>query len=149
MYINKELPRKEKGRVEDEEVILIKLYKVSKSISIRSSSFIDKKIDNLLKYMKFIKLPIQIRIFWSQSYYQSFQLRGEQDSDFWKEVAIILVDNKHNIETSWNRYLINIFQEGPLYKLFFITINNQGQVIIGSNKKMVATYMVGELKVLV
>jgi len=42
-----------------------------------------------------------------------------------------------------------MFQEGLPYKLFFIAINNQGQVIIGPNKKMVATYMVGELEVLV
>jgi len=42
-----------------------------------------------------------------------------------------------------------IFQGGLLYKLFFITINNQELVIIDPNKKMVATYMVGEFKVLI
>ena len=42
-----------------------------------------------------------------------------------------------------------MFQGGPLYKLYFIAINNQYQVIIGPNKKMVATYMVEKLKVLI
>ena len=53
------------------------------------------------------------------------------------------------METLRNEYLIKMFQEGPLYKLFFIAINNRGQVIIGSNKKIVVVYVVGELEVLV
>jgi len=59
------------------------------------------------------------------------------------------VDNKHNTETARNGYSIQMFQGGPPYELFFIAIDNQGQVIIGPNKKTVATYMVGELEVLV
>jgi len=61
----------------------------------------------------------------------------------------MLVDNKHNLETLKNRYPIRMFQEGPPHELFFIAINNQGQIIIGSNKKTVAIYVVGELEVLV
>ena len=59
------------------------------------------------------------------------------------------MDNKYNTETARNRYHIRMFQEGPPHKPFFIAINNQGQVIIGPNKKMVVTYVVGELEVLV
>jgi len=45
------------GRAEDKEVILIKPYEVSSStsISIHSTSFIDEEIENLIKYMKFVK----------------------------------------------------------------------------------------------
>ena len=46
-----------------------------------------------------------------------------------------LVDNKHNTETSQNSYPITIFQEGLPHKPYFIAIDNQGQVIIGPNKK--------------
>ena len=60
-----------------------------------------------------------------------------------------MVENKHNTETSRNRYCINMFQGDPSYEPFFIAINNRRQVIIGSNKKMVATYVIGELEVLV
>ncbi len=42
-----------------------------------------------------------------------------------------------------------MLQEGPSYELFFIAINNRGQVIIGPNKKTVTVYVVEELKVLV
>ena len=143
--------KKEEGRIKDKEVVLIKLYKVdsSTSSSTQSSSFVNEKIDNLLKYMKFVKSPIQTRIFKPPPYYQSLQSREEQDLDFWKDIAIAFVENKYNTETSRNEYPINMFQEGPLHKLYFIAINNWGQVIISPNKKMVAIYMVGELEVLV
>ena len=85
LYINREQQEKGKEKVKEKEVILIKPYKVSKSISIKSSSFVDEEIDNLLKYMKFIKSPIQTRIFQPLPYYQSLWSRGEQDSEFWKK----------------------------------------------------------------
>jgi len=63
LYINEEQMKKSEGRVEEEKVILIKPYKVSELTSMKSSSFIDKEIDNLLKYMKFIKSSTQTKIF--------------------------------------------------------------------------------------
>ena len=43
------------GVVEDKEVILIKLYKISRSTSSSTKlSFIDDEVDNFMKYMKFI-----------------------------------------------------------------------------------------------
>ena len=63
LYIEEEQQGKGKGKVEEEEVILIKPYKVLELISTKSSSFIDEEIDNLLKYIKFIKSPTQTRIF--------------------------------------------------------------------------------------
>ena len=149
LYIDEEQQEENKGKVKEEEVILIKLYKVSESIFTKSSSFIDKEIDNLIKYIKFVKSLTQTRIFQLPPHYQLLWSRGEQDPDFWKEVVMVLVDNKHNSETSRNRYSIRMFQEGPPYELFFIAINNWGQVIIGSNKKTVAVYVVGKLEVLV
>ena len=61
-YVNENIQEIQELYIE-EEVILIKLYKVSESSSIKSLSFIDKEIDNLLKYMKFVKSPTQTRIF--------------------------------------------------------------------------------------
>jgi len=139
-----------RGVVEDEEIILIKPYKISKSTSLTTTlSFIDDKVNNLMKYMKFIQFPIQTRIFQLLPYYQSLKSRGKQDPEFWKEVAIALVKNKHNTKTSRNSYPIIIFQRRPLYEPYFIAIDNQGQVIIRPNKKIVATYVVGELKILI
>ena len=71
LYINKEQMKNSEERVEKEEVILIKPYEASESILTKSLSFIDKEIDNLLKYIKFIKSPTQTRIFRPPPYYQS------------------------------------------------------------------------------
>ena len=150
LYKNEEM-KKEEGRVEDEEVILVRPYKVSTTTSTSSSqaSFIIDEVKNLLKYMKFVWSPTQTRLFKSLPHYQSLKSRGEQDPEFWKEVAMTLVDQKHNIETVRNRYQIPMFQRGPPHKLYFIAINNREWIIIGPSKKIVATHVVGELEVLV
>ena len=63
LYMNEEI-NQAKGMVENEEVILIQPYQVaSTTTSSSSSSFISNKIDNLEKYMKFVKTPSQTRIF--------------------------------------------------------------------------------------
>jgi len=87
--------KRDKGRVEDKEIILIKPYKVSSLtfISIHSTSFIDEEIENLIKYMKFVKAPTQTRLFHPPTHYQFLKSRGEQDPEFWKEIAMVLVDN--------------------------------------------------------
>jgi len=68
---------------------------------------------------------------------------------FWKEVAMALVDQKHNTNTTRNGYQIPMFQGGPLHKPYFIAIDNREQIIIGPSKKIVATHVVGELEVLI
>jgi len=45
---------KQEGKMEDEEVILIKPYKVDESISTTKSSFINDEVEDLIKCMKFI-----------------------------------------------------------------------------------------------
>ena len=101
LYIDEEV-RRNKGRVKDEEIILIKPYKVSSSMSIstHSTSFINEEIENLIKYMKFVKMPTQTRLFHPLSHYQFLKSRGEQDPEFWKEITMVLVDNQHNIKTT-------------------------------------------------
>jgi len=117
---------KDKEKIEEEEMILIKPYEVLESSSTKSSSFIDKEVGNFIKYMKFIKLPTQTRIFQPLPHYQSLRFRGEQHPDFWKEVAMALMENKYNSETLRNGYLIKMFQGGLPHELFFIAIDNQG-----------------------
>ena len=76
------MDEEQQGKVEEEEVILIKPYKVSESSSTKSSSFIDEEIDNLIKYLKFVKSPAQTRIFWPPPYNQLLWSSGEQDPNF-------------------------------------------------------------------
>jgi len=61
---------------------------------------------------------------------------------------VAFVNQKHNTETSLNRHLIPMYQGGPLHKLYFVAIDNQELAIIGLNKKIAATHIVGELEVL-
>ena len=142
--------KEEKEVVENEEVILVRPYEVSSTTSSSSrTSFITDKVENLLKYMKFVKTPSQTRIFRPPPYYQSLKSRSEQDPIFWKEVATAFLDKKHNMETSRNGYQIPMFQGGPLHEPYFIAIDNKDQIIIGPSKKIVATHVVGELEVLI
>jgi len=141
--------------VEDEKVILIKLYKVSTttfrttSSKMTKTSFIYEEIKNLEKYMKFVHFPAQTRIFKLLPHYQSLCFIGEQNFKFWRKIAVAFVKEKHNIETSWNGYPISIYQGSPSYKPYFIAIDNRGQAIIGLTKKIVVIHMIGELEVLI
>jgi len=117
--------------------------------SLSSTSFIIDEVENLLKYMKFVQSPTQIRLFKPPLHYQSLKSRGEQDPMFWKEVITAFVDQKHNTETARNGYQIPMFQGGPLHEPYSIAINNREQIIIGPSKKIVAIYIVGELEVLI
>jgi len=152
LYSNKKQQEKGKGKVEDEEVILVKPYEILQSKSSSSSSttsFIMDEVGNLLKYMKFVQSPTQTRLFKLPPHYQSLKSRGKQDPEFWKEIAMALVDQKHNIKTARNGYPIVMFQGGPPHEPYFIAIDNRGQIITGPSKKTMAIYVVGELEVLV
>jgi len=92
---------------------------------------------------------MQTRLFRLPPHYQSLKSRGEQDPEFWKEIATALVDQKHNTEIARNSYPIIMFQGGPPHEPYFIAINNREQIIIGPSKKTVATYVVGELEILI
>ena len=149
LYIEEE-KKEEKGTIENEEVILVHLYEVSSTTTSSSTiSFIIDEVENLAKYMKFVKTPAQIRIFQPPPYYQSLKSRGENDPIFWKEVATAFLEKKHNTDTARNGYQIHMFQGGPLHEPYFIAMDNKNQIILGPSKKIVATHVVGELEVLV
>ena len=64
-------------------------------------------------------------------------------------MAKAFLEKKHNMDTARNGYQIHMFQGGPLHEPYFIAIDNREQVIIGPEKKIIATHVVGELEVLV
>jgi len=139
----------EGGRVEDEEVILIKPYEASTTTSSSSTSFITDEVEYLLKHMKFVRMPSQTRLFKLPPHYQSLRSRGEQDPIFWNKVATAFLDRKHNTDTARNGYQILMFQGGPPHEPYFIAKDNKDQIIIGPSKKIVTMHVVGELEVLV
>jgi len=148
LYMEEEMKR-EGGRIEDDEVILIKPYEVSTTTSSSSTSFIMDEVKHLFKHIKFIRTPSQTRLFKLLPHYQALRSREEQDLIFWNEVATTFLDRKHNTDTARNGYQIHMFQGGPPHKPYFIAKDNKDQIIIGPSKKIVATHVVGELEVLV
>jgi len=40
---------------------------------------------------------------------------------------------------------IEMYTEGPPYELYFIALTLQGQIIVGPTKKIVVSYMIGDL----
>ena len=148
LYMDEEMKREE-GRVEDEEVILIKPYEVSTATSSSSISFITDEVKHLLKHMKFVRTPSQTRLFKPPPHYQSLRSRGEQDLTFWNEVATTFLDKKHNTDMARNGYQIHMFQGGSPHEPYFIAKDNKDQIIISPSKKIVTTHVVGELEILV
>ena len=55
LYMAEEAKKEDKGTIENEEVILVRPYKVSMTTSSSTISFITDKVENLLKHMKFIR----------------------------------------------------------------------------------------------
>ena len=148
LYMDEEL-KKDDGRIVDEEVILIRPYEVSTTTSSSSSSFITDEVEHLLKHMKCIQTLSQTRLFKPPPHYQSLKSRGEEDPIFWKEIATAFLKSKHNTNTARNGHQIHMFQGGPPHEPYFIAMDNKDQIIIGPSKKIMATHVVGELKVLV
>jgi len=57
LYVDEEM-KKEKGKVKDNEVILIKPYEASiTTFSSSQTSFITDEVKNFFKYMKFVQSP--------------------------------------------------------------------------------------------
>ena len=110
LYRDEEL-KKTQGIIQDEEVVLFKPYKTTKSMTSRTMemSFIQEEIKNLEQHMKFIQTPTKTRIFQPPLHYMSLHSRGEQNPDFWKEIAMGFVDEKHNTKTTRNSYPIILY----------------------------------------
>ena len=60
---------------------------------------INNKIMNTMNILRISEEP----------YYQLLQSRGEQNPEFWKEVVLAFMNNKHNTKILRNEYLINIY----------------------------------------
>ena len=60
----------------------------------------------------------------------------------------MFLKKKHNADTMRKDFPIKMYIEGPPYKPYFIMLTLQRQIIIESMKKLVTTYVVGDLVLL-
>ena len=62
--------------------------------------FIQDKINNLNKHMKFLQSPVKTILFYLPPYYKSLQSKGEQDEQCWNGITIKFLKQKHNTDTT-------------------------------------------------
>ena len=60
-----------KKRIQDKEVLLYKPYKISTESSSTQPIFIQDKLDNLEKHMKFVYSPVKTKMFTPPPHYKS------------------------------------------------------------------------------
>jgi len=98
--------------------------------------------------MKFIQAPIQTTPFYPPPYYKSLWPQGEQDKQYWKEIVVAFLKKKHNTDTVRKGFPIEMYTEGLPHEPYLIILTLQRQIIIEPTKKLVTTYMVGDLALL-
>ena len=82
---------------------------MSTQSSLSHPIFIQDKLDNLEKYIKFIHSSAKTQPFNPLPHYKSIHLKGKQDNQFWKELAVSLVEQRHNMKTSQNGFPISMY----------------------------------------
>jgi len=87
-------------------------------------------------------------LFYPLPHYKSLWPQGEQNEQYWNEIAIVFLEKKHNVDMTWKGFSIEMYTGGPPHKPYFITLTLQDKIIIKPTKKMVASYMVGDLVLL-
>ena len=88
---------------------------------------------------------IQTTPFYLPPYYKSLQPQGEQDKQYWKKIAIVFLEKKHNMDITRKGFPIKIYTGEPPHEPYFIALILQGQIIIEPTKKLVTIYIVGNL----
>jgi len=61
-------------------------------------------------------------IFYLPPQYKTLQRNSEQNEQYWKEIAIKFIKQKHNADTSRKGFLIKIFIGELPHKPFFIAL---------------------------
>ena len=95
--------------------------------------------------MKYMQVSVKTMLLYPPPYYKSLQLHREQDEQYWKEIAVEFLKKKHNVNTIRKGFPIEIYSGGLFHELYFITLILQGQIIVRPTKKIIISYVVGDL----
>ena len=87
-------------------------------------------------------------LFYLLPYYKALWPQGEQDEQYWNEIAIKFLKQKHSTDTTRKEFLIEMYIGGPLHEPYFIVLTLQRKIIIGPTKKLVILHVVGDLALL-
>ena len=146
MIINKKKQKEEV--IQDKEIFLDKLYVILPKSSRPKTSepiLIQEEVDNLEKILKILQSLVKTIPFLLPPYYKAIWQNRKKDIQYWKEVITEFIKQKHNSDISWWEFPIKMYLEGPPHEPFFITLTLWGELVIGSMKKLVISYVVGDL----
>ena len=110
--------------------------------------FIQEEVNNLKKALKTFQLLMKMIPFYPRPHYKSLQWNGKQDTQYWKKIAVEFIKQKHNTDISRREFPIEMFTGGLPHESFFIALTLQGEIIIRPTKKLVTSYVVGDLLLL-
>ena len=60
--------------------------------------------------------------FYPLSHYKSLKPQGEQNKQYWKEIAITFLEQKHNDNITTKRFPIKMYMGSPSHELYFIVL---------------------------
>ena len=98
--------------------------------------------------MKYMQLLVKTIPFYPPPHYKFIWPQGEQDKQYCNEIAVKFLKLNHNTNMTGKRFPIEMYMRDLPHKVYFIVLMLQGQIIIGPIKKMVASYVVGDLVLL-
>ena len=77
--------------------------------------------------MKYMQSWVKIILFYPLPYYKSLCPQGEQDKQYWNEIAIEFLKKKYNTDTTRKRFPIEMYIRGLPYEPYFIVLTLQGK----------------------
>lgn len=80
--------------------------------------------------------------------HQSRKGTKKRNMQYWKKIAAKFIKQKHNSDTSCQKFLIKMYSGGPPHEHFFIILTLKGILVIRPTKKLVALYVVVDLSFL-
>ena len=98
--------------------------------------------------MKYMQLLVKTIPFYLPPHYKFIWPQGEQDKQYCNKIAIKFLKLNHNANMTGKGFPIEMYMRGLPHEVYFIVLILQGQIIMGFIKKMVTSYVVGDLVLL-
>ena len=111
--------------VQDKEVFLYILYAILLELSKLTTLalILLKEIDNLERVLKTLQSPMKTTLFLSLAYYKTIWQNREKNIQYWKEIIAKFIKQKHNSDTGYWGFPIEMYLGGLPHGLFFIALN--------------------------
>ena len=103
-----------------------------------------EEIDNFIAFLKWFKAPNNVVCFLLPAGYCTISKNGKNSSRYWNWIIKGLIESKQNSEIVQRGFKILLYARGPPHEPWFIAEALDEGYIVGSQKKSVAIYAIGE-----